>query len=124
MASYPRVSGRFKRRLKGSKLKVRLLMFGFVLFSVFIILSFSWGEFGFIRMWILSKKIEKLEKEIATLKVQKQDIAWEIDRMKNDPDYIKRYAVEKYGYARPDQKIIQFVPPDTSATEDTEKPSE
>lgn len=99
-------------------------MFGLVLFSVFIILSFSWGEFGFIRMWILSKKIEKLEKEIATLKVQKQDIAWEIDRMKNDSDYIKRYAVEKYGYARPDQKIIQFVPPDTSSKENTEKPPE
>lgn len=99
-------------------------MFGLVLITVFIILSFSWGEFGFIRMWILSKRIEKLEKEIATLKVQKQDIAWEIDRMKNDPDYIKKYAVEKYGYARPDQKIIQFVPPDTSATEDTAKSSE
>jgi cell division protein FtsB len=124
MASYPKVSGTFRRRLKESKLKTRLLMFGLVLSLVFIVLSFSWGEFGFIRIWILSKRIEKLEKEIATLKVQKQDIAWEIDRMKNDPDYIKRYAVEKYGYARPDQKIIQFVPPDTSATEDTVRSSQ
>ena len=40
-----------------------------------------------------------------------------MDKMKNDPDYIKRYAVEKYGYARPDQKVIQFVPTDTTGAD-------
>jgi len=32
-----------------------------------------------------------------------------------NPDYIIKHAVENYGYARPDQKIIQFVQVDTSA---------
>ncbi len=117
MARYPKVSKKFKSRLKKSKIKLRLLMFGIITVSVFVILSFFWGEFGFVRIWILSKKIEKLEKKIAALQVEQQDLLWEMDKMKNDPDYIKRYAVEKYGYARPDQKVIQFVPTDTASAD-------
>ncbi len=117
MARYPKVSREFKGRLKRSKIKSRLLMFGIITVVVFVILSFFWGEFGFFRMWILSKRIERLEKEIATLQVEKQDLLWEMDKMKNDSDYIKRYAVEKYGYARPDQRVIQFVPGDSTGTD-------
>jgi cell division protein FtsB len=95
-------------------LKSRLIMFGVIVGTVFLILSFFWNEYGFIRMWILDRKIDKLEKEIIALKVEKHDLLWEIDKMKNDPEYLKKYAVEKYGYARPDQKVIQFVPPDSS----------
>ncbi len=123
MARYPKVSKKFKSRLKKSKIKSRLLMFGIITAAVFVILSFFWGEFGFFRMWILSKRIERLEREIATLQVKQQDLLWEMDKMKNDPDYIKRYAVEKYGYARPDQKVIQFVPADSTGTDaPTESP--
>lgn len=118
MARYPKVSRKFKSRLKKSKIKARLLMFGIITAAVFVILSFFWGEFGFFRMWILSKRIERLEKDISTLQVAQHDLLWEMDRMKNDPDYIKRYAVEEYGYARPDQTVIQFVPADT-ASDDT-----
>ncbi len=117
MARYPKVSKEFKGRLKRSKIKSRLLMFGIITVVVFVILSFFWGEFGFFRMWILSKRIERLQKEIATLQVQKHDLLWEMDKMKNDSDYIKRYAVEEYGYARPDQRVIQFVPSDTAAAD-------
>ena len=117
MARYPKVSKKFKSRLKKSKIKSRLLMFGIITAAVFVILSFFWGEFGFFRMWILSKRIERLEKEIATLQVAQHDLLWEMDKMKNDPDYIKRYAVEKYGYARPDQTVIQFVPTDSTSAD-------
>ena len=117
MARYPKVSKKFKSRLKKSKIKSRLLMFGIITAAVFVILSFFWGEFGFFRMWILSQRIERLEKEIATLQVAQHDLLWEIDKMKNDPDYIKRYAVEKYGYARPDQTVIQFVPTDSTSAD-------
>ncbi len=117
MARYPKVSRKFKSRLKRSKIKSRLLMFGIITAAVFVILSFFWGEFGFFRMWILSKRIERLEKDISTLQVAQHDLLWEMDKMKNDPDYIKRYAVEKYGYARPDQRVIQFVPTDSTSAD-------
>ena len=90
-------------------------MFLITTIVVFIIISFFWGEFGFIRMYYLSKKIENIQHDIAVLKVQHNDLLWETEKIKTDPDYIQRYAIEKYGYARPEQKIIQFVPADSSA---------
>lgn len=117
MAAYPKISKKFKSRVKKSKLKSRLIMFIVIIGFVFLTLSFFWNEYGFIRMWILKRNIEKLEKEIIALKVEKHDLLWEIDKMKNDPEYITKYAVEKYGYARSDQKVIQFVPADSSEGE-------
>lgn len=117
MTAYPRTSKKFARRVKGSSIWPRLRLFIYVLAAVSIILIFFWGEFGFIRMWILHRKIVKLENEVLALKVAKQDLLWEIDKMKSDPDYLIKYAVENYGYARPDQRIIQFVPVDTSKAE-------
>ena len=94
----------------------KLKMFALTAAVVFLIISFFWGESGFIRMWYLTKKIERVEHDIRILKVQRNDLLWETDKIKNDPDYIQRYAIETYGYARPEQKIIQFVPADTSAS--------
>ncbi len=117
MTAYPRTSKKFVRRVKGSSLLPRLKIFIYVLVAVSVILIFFWGEFGFFRMWILHRKIVKLENEVLTLMVAKQDLLWEIDKMKNDPDYLIKHAVENFGYARPDQKIIQFVPVDTSKSD-------
>jgi cell division protein FtsB len=117
MAEYPKVSRKFSKRLNGGGWKSKLKMFLITGAFVFIVISFFWGEFGFFRMWYLAKKIDRLEKDIRVLQVQRNDILWETDKIQNDPQYIQRYAVEKYGYARPDQKIIQFVPPDSSSYE-------
>jgi cell division protein FtsB len=88
-----------------------------------MIISFFWGEYGLIRMWFLANKITNLEKDIKLLKVQRNDYLWETDKMKNDPAYIQRYAVETYGYAKPEHKIIQFVPADSSAIAKAKKTS-
>jgi cell division protein FtsB len=114
MTAYPKTQKKYVRRVRGSRFWPRIRIFIYVLAAVSIILLFFWGEFGFFRMWILQRRIDKLEKEVLALKVAKQDLLWEIEKMKKDPDYVIKHAVENYGYARSDQKIIQFVPVDTS----------
>jgi cell division protein FtsB len=114
VAEYPKVSGKFASRVKRSGLKSKLKMFFITAAMVFLVISFFWGEFGFFRMWVLSRRIDRLKKEIKVLEVQRQDLLWETDKIKNDPDYIQRYAIETYGYARSDQRVIQFVRPDSS----------
>ena len=91
------------------------MMFLITTAVVFLIVSFFWGEYGLVRMWFLSSKIKNLEKDITLLKVQRNDYLWETNKMKNDPAYIQRYAVEEFGYAKPTHKIIQFVPADSSS---------
>lgn len=124
MPAYPRTSKKFIQRVKKSSRLRQVRIFVYVLAAVSIILFFFWGEFGFFRMWILHRKTVKLEKEIVALKVTKQDLLWEIDKIKHDSDYLIKYAVENYGYARPDQKIIQFVPLDTTTAESEIRNSE
>ena len=114
MAEYPSVSKQFSRRVRRSGIGSRIKMFLVTVAFVFLVISFFWGEFGLVRMWFLARKIERLEQNNRVLKVERNDILWETDKMKNDPAYIQQYAIETYGYARPDQKIVQFVPADSS----------
>ncbi len=109
MAEYSRVSERLQKSPKGRGWKSTLKMLLITGAVVFITIYLFWGEYGLFRMWYLEHRIERLEKDIKILQVQRNDILWETDKMQNDPQYIQRYAIETYGYARPDQKIIQFV---------------
>jgi cell division protein FtsB len=103
-------------KVRSSAFRWKLKLFFLTIFVVFMTISFFWGEFGFIRMWILTKRIDILKQEIQVLQVQRQDILWEIDKMKNDPEYLKSYAIRRYGYAEPGQRVIQFVPVDSART--------
>jgi cell division protein FtsB len=113
MAAYT-LSPRRKGSARSSKFIYALKLFFAVGITVLLIFSFFWGETGFIRLWLLGEKIERVERNIEVLKVQRNDLLWETEKLKNDPEYIQRYAIETYGYAKPDQKIIQFVPADSS----------
>jgi len=116
MAADLRTQGKLAGRIKKAGLKSKLKMFLITVVLVFLSISFFWGEFGFFRIWILSKKIDRLQKEISYLQVQKMDLLWETEKIKNDPDYMQRYAIQKYGYARPDQRVIQFVHPEAASS--------
>jgi cell division protein FtsB len=113
MSSYLQSSKR-GGNVRGSGVMYKVKLFLITAATVFLVISFFWGESGFIRMWYLSKRIEKVKGDIKVLKVQRNDLLWETDKIKNDPEYIQHYAIEMYGYGRPEQRIIQFVPADSS----------
>lgn len=77
---------------------------------VFIAVLFCSGEYGLFKIYRLHNKIDAAEKDIDQLKVQAVDYQWEIDKLKSDSQYIMLYASETYGYAKPNQTIIQFLP--------------
>ncbi len=115
MTEFSSYSSRKRGGARGAGLMFKVKMFAAVLATVGLVISFFWGESGFIRMWLLNKKTERVERDIRILKVQRNDLLWETDKIKNDSDYLQRYAIETYGYAKPDQKIIQFVPADSAS---------
>jgi cell division protein FtsB len=120
---YPKVSKKFSKRIKNPKVKSRLKMFVWTLGFVLLFFYFFWGDFGIFRIWILKYKVEALESDIISLKIQKQDMLWEIEKLKNDPEYLKKYAAKAFGYARPDQTVIQFIkgePGKVNASESSE----
>lgn len=112
----PKISKEFIKKVKREKTS-KLKKAFFVSIIVFIVVMFARGDYGLLKIYRLYNKIDSAEKEIVRLKVEAEDLKWELSKLKNDSTYIKLFAAEHYGYAMPDQTIIQFLP----APEDTSK---
>lgn len=117
---FPAVSKNIKKRLKktgwpgkdfSGRAKKFLILSGFV----FLAVLFARGETGMLRIFRLHSRIDDAKREIEQLKVQAEDINWEIDKLKSDSTYIKLYAAERYGYAKAGETIIQFLPAPTDS---------
>ena len=69
-----------------------------------------YGGSGLLRVWRLKQEVEVLEREIAALRGQNQDLARTVDRLRSDPATIEKIAREELGLARPGEKILKFPP--------------
>ncbi len=84
----------------------RLLVFGF--FSVAVISFVLMSVYKIVNQIVDKyKEAEELEKRIATLTEQEEDLTNEINRLQ-DKDYLARYAREKYFYSKNDELIIRI----------------
>ena len=108
---FPRMSTDFLKRFKKEKYSRTIKKFLLLATIVFVGVLFSRGDYGLFKIYRLSSKVNEAEKEITRLKVQAEDLKWEINKLKSDSTYLKLYAAEKYGYAKSDQTIIQFLSP-------------
>ncbi len=95
-----------KTKVSMKKNVKRLLVFG--VFSVFII------GFVFVSVYKIVNQIfekyreaEELEKKIATLTLEEEELNNEINRLQ-DKDYLARYAREKYFYSKNGELIIRI----------------
>ena len=95
-----------KTKVSMKKNVKRLLVFG--VFSVFII------SFVFVSVYKIVNQIfekyreaEELEKKIATLTLEEEELNNEINRLQ-DKDYLARYAREKYFYSKNGELIIRI----------------
>ena len=117
---FPAVSKNIKKRLNktgwpGRDFPRRAKKFLVLSIFVFLAVLFARGETGILRIFRLHSRIDDAKREIEQLKVQAEDINWEIDKLKSDSTYIKLYAAERYGYAKAGETIIQFLPAPTDS---------
>lgn len=93
-----------KRKVK--KAKVRIFVFLpiclLILGAVFVTIGNYWVK-------IYSKYQEKsmLENEIVALKEKEEELKVEVDRLE-DPDYVARFAREKYMYSKDGEIILRL----------------
>lgn len=91
---------------KKSKIKCRLCLFipicAVVLIAVFASIGSYWLQ-------IAEKYQEKkqLESEIITLKEKEEELKVSVERLE-DPDYVARYAREKYMYSKEGEIILRL----------------
>lgn len=91
---------------KNKKAKFRILVFLpvclVILGAIFVMIGNYWVE-------IYAKYQEKgvLEKEIIALKEKEEELKVEVDRLE-DPDYVARFAREKYMYSKDGEIILRL----------------
>jgi len=58
---------------------------------------FAGGDYGLIRMWQLSRNLEKMRDEIDLLRIKNIDLIADKELFLTDNSYRKLIATEKYG---------------------------
>lgn len=92
------------------ELKRRRLIFFTIVVLSFIYLSISlvFGEMGLFRYIELNRTKKSMEKQLAEINKQNDQIRQQIKMLKEDPFTKEKFAREEFGMARPDEYIFQY----------------
>jgi cell division protein FtsB len=96
-----------KERKKIIRFFFRLLTWGGA-FS-FLTYIFLFGDYGYLARRKLSIQISQLEKKIEVFKEQNNNLAQEIEALKNDPQIIERIARERLGLIKEGEIKYKFI---------------
>lgn len=103
---------RTRRRSKKNARRILFLCTGSIILIVVLCLAVGncWAD-------IISKYQEKrqLEKELISLKEKEEQLKVDVKKMQ-DPDYVARYAREKYLYSKDGEYVIQLPDDDKKET--------
>lgn len=93
-----------KKNKKKSKRRIVILGFS----SVFIIVAttFTIGKY-WVEIFEKYQEKKDLEKELTALKEKEEELTVDANKLQN-PDYIARYAREKYLYSKDGEYILQI----------------
>lgn len=95
-----------KKSLKVKKMQRRMLLFGVSSFIVIIATTFTIGSY-WVEIYEKYQENKELEIELADLKDKELKLRLDAERLQ-DPDYIARYAREKYLYSKDGEFIIKI----------------
>ena len=87
-----------------------------------VIVSFLWLLFapgtGVYSLLKLRNKASRLEVETRELSRANEELRAEIDRLKNDTEYLERIAREKYGLMKKNEQVFDFSKPGKRSKEE------
>ena len=94
-----------KKRKKKKALK-RMFLFGFTSVFIIVAMSFTIGKY-WIEIYEKYQEKKTLDKELTHLKEKEEELKVDANKLQN-PDYIARYAREKYLYSKDGEIIIRI----------------
>ena len=91
---------------KRTKRMRRIVVCGFGSVIIIVVMTFTIGKYW---IEIIDKYNEKknLDKELTSLKEKEEELKVDADKLQN-PDYIARYAREKYRYSKEGEYVLQI----------------
>ena len=106
--------GPFLRKFYRHQVVVSAPVQRFFLFLVLagLIYAFVLGDGGVVRLLLLRHRTVELEQDIVNLESDLELLKSEIDNLKNDPFYMEKIGRERFGYIKPEDRVIKIVPKD------------
>ena len=94
--------------MKNSKIKKhrRIVFLGFGSILIIVIMSYTLGKY-WIEIFDKYQEKKKLEEELISLKEKEEELKVDANKLQN-PDYIARYAREKYMYSKDGEYILKI----------------
>lgn len=89
-----------------SKSRRRILLLGFMSIIVIFVTTFTIGKY-WIEIFEKYKEKKDLENELIALKEKEEELKVDANKLQN-PEYVARYAREKYMYSKEGEYILQI----------------
>ena len=94
---------RYRKKLKPRKRDISLML-GSI--AVIVVVTFSIGKY-WIEIFEKYQEKQELELELIALKEKEEELQVDAKKLQ-DPDYVARYAREKYLYSKDGEYILQI----------------
>ena len=88
------------------KARRRMLLLGLTSIVVIFAMTFTIGKY-WVEIYEKYQEKKELEKELTLLKEKEEELKVDANKLQN-PDYIARYAREKYQYSKDGEFILQI----------------
>ncbi len=89
----------------------KLIVAAGILFALYLIANFMFGEMGVIKYYRMKTQYNTLTRDIATLKQDNAKLAREVRALKTDPDHLEQIARDKLGLARQGEIVYYYGEP-------------
>ena len=96
-----------QKKKKDKKKRKRLFFLGITSLLIIIGTTYTIGKY-WIEIYDKYKEKKELKEKLVSLKEKQDELQVDADKLQ-DPDYIARYAREKYSYSK-DGEIILIIP--------------
>jgi cell division protein FtsB len=98
------------RKQVSSEIRKRRLIFYTVVFLslLYLVISFTFGDAGFLRYRELGEKKRQLAGEIKEIEARNARLKSEVKLLKENPFYLEKHAREDFGMAKPDEYVFKY----------------
>ncbi len=95
-------------RTANSARRKKLILAAGILFSIYLLASFIFGEMGLVKYYRMKSQYDALSDDIAKLKIDNARLSTEVRSLRSDPAYVERIARDKLGLARPGEIVYYY----------------
>lgn len=90
------------------KRRTRFFMMISLLFILYFVLSFIFGDMGLTSHYRMKRTYQRLEKEVDHIGKENERLRKEVEALKTDPHYIEKLARERLDLSKEGEIIYQY----------------